>query len=183
MTRRSRSALLAAAAVAACVSGCGPSSATVRWADQICGAYVSFLDLQAEAPAANPNDLTGATKRLSTFFAQAIAAADKGLTELAKAGPAPVANGDAAAAQVKGYLERTRSTFVEIKAKIDALEAGDEAGYRRVVGEANASAAGLAQGEATLDTLEANPEFSAAAAQAANCLRVRAVRASLAPSR
>jgi hypothetical protein len=176
-------------AAGSAVAGCGGESsgglsAATAWADKACGSIVQIQDLRNKQPTVEPNNLAAAKRSISKFYGEAVAAADRGLDELAAAGQPPLASGPDAASKFKSLLVQVRAAAVDAKAKIDAADPQDPKGFSATLTDiATALGINLQKATSAITELNSNREFRVAAATAPKCQQLQAPPAGIPPSR
>ena len=88
----------------------------MAWTDKVCGSLLPLQQsLSQRQPQFDENDPAAAVKALSDFLGKSESAIDQAMTGLDAAGPAPVADGDAAVTKIKTALTTIRSSFDQAK--------------------------------------------------------------------
>ncbi len=178
-------AVLAVLAASACGSEAQSEAqdpATV-WVDKACASLVQLQDQRTRQPQINRTDLAGAKDALSSFYADAVAAADRGLADLAAAGPSPLPDGADVAARFRTLLEQVRAAAAAAKAKIDTTDPRDPKQFEAALSEmAAALQAHLQRASAVITELNANQDFNRAAAAAPRCKPLQSPATSMSPS-
>lgn len=176
--------LAAGSAVSACGGSSGDTSAATLWADKACNSIVQLQDLRNRQPTVELTDLAAAKRSISTFYGEAVAAADRGLGELAAAGQPPLANGADAASKFKSLLDQVRAAAVDAKDKIDAADPRDPKRFAATLTDiATALGINLQKATSAITELNSNREFRVAAATAPKCQQLQAPPTGVSPSR
>jgi hypothetical protein len=100
------------------------------------------------------------------FLDQAIVLTDTAISDLAAAGPSPVAGGDEFVRKMTGNLNTVKTFFGEAKAGVDDFDPKNPASLIDVLGD---GPEGLEDLETPGNALRASPELAAAAEQAPKC--------------
>jgi hypothetical protein len=189
----STSRLLPACALAlALLGGCGlpipgtpasapaaaPASATaaakttdaVAWADDFCGAVVTFQQASKKQPQIDPSSPKKALAGLRTYLDEFTVALDKAVADLEAAGPAPTPSGDAAVTALTDYLTSAKKSFVKAQDALDQADTNDPQSILTAMEPLQS----LATPPDALRNLSSDPELDAAAAQAPNCKTLNA---------
>jgi hypothetical protein len=188
----SMSRLLPACALAlALLGGCGlpvpgtpasapaaPASATavaktsdaVTWADDFCGAVVTFQEASKKQPQIDPSSPKKALAGLRTYLNDFTAALDKAVADLEAAGPAPTPSGDAAVKALTDYLTSAKEAFAKAQASLDKASTSDPSSIMTAIQPLQS----LTTPPDALKNLSSDPELDAAAAQAPNCKTLNA---------
>jgi hypothetical protein len=188
--RRSRTLLFAAVTAAAvALSGCsatvtgspaptgastngGAVAATtdpVQWTDKVCGSLLGLQESLSAKPQFDENDPSAAVKALSDFLGKSEASIDQAISGLDAAGPAPVANGDAAVTKIKSALTTIRSSFDQAKIALDKIDPNNVSELVTALPQAVAPLQELSKLQDPTTDLQSSPELEAAAAKAPNC--------------
>ncbi|HKQ42007.1 MAG TPA: hypothetical protein VJT79_05955 [Pseudonocardia sp.] len=188
--RRSRTLLFAAVTAAAvALSGCSatvtgspaptgastdgsavaPTTDPVQWTDKVCGSLLGLQESLSTKPQFDENDPSAAVKALSDFLGKSEASIDQAISGLDAAGPAPVANGDAAVTKIKSALTTIRSSFDQAKIALDKIDPNNVSELVTALPQAVAPLQELSKLQDPTTDLQSSPELEAAAAKAPNC--------------
>jgi len=188
----STSRLVPACALAlALLGGCGlpvpgtassapaaPASATtaakttdaVTWANDFCGAVVTFQEASKKQPQIDPSSPKKALAGLRTYLDDFTAALDKAIADLKAAGPAPTPSGDAAVTALTDYLTSAKTSFAKAQSALDQASTSDPSSITSAIEPLQS----LTTPPDALKNLSSDPELDAAAAQAPNCKTLNA---------
>ena len=120
-------------------------------------------------PQFDENDPSAAVKALSDFLGKSEASIDQAISGLDAAGPAPVANGDAAVTKIKSALTTIRSSFDQAKVALDKIDPNNVSELVTALPQAVAPLQELSKLQDPTTDLQSSPELEAAAAKAPNC--------------
>jgi hypothetical protein len=81
--------------------------------------------MQGQTPTFDRNDPVASRDALSRYFADTATRAGQSLQGLDGAGPSPIPGGDAAAAGLRGALERLRSAYTDARDQVDRVDPSD----------------------------------------------------------
>jgi hypothetical protein len=180
--------LVAVAAAAVILSGCSatvtgspaPTGAVtgdtvvattdpVVWMDNVCGSLLPVQQSLATPPQPSGDDPAALAKSISAFLGRSASAIDESLAGLDAVGPSPIADGDAAVAQLKSALTIIRTSFDRTKTAIDQIDPTNADDVATTLPTVFATLAEVAKIQGSTPDLQNNPALKAAAAQAPNC--------------
>lgn len=141
----------------------------VAWTDKVCGSLLPLQESLSTKPQLNQNDPAAAVKALSDFLGKSEASVDQALSGLDAAGPAPVANGDAAVTKIKSALTTIRTSFDRAKVALDKIDPNNVSELITALPQAVAPLQELSKLQDPTTDLESSPELEAAAAKAPKC--------------
>ena len=94
----------------------------VAWMDNVCGSLLPVQQTLATAPQPTSDDPAATAKSISAFLGRSENAIDQSLAGLDAVGPSPIADGDAAVAELKSALTTIRRSFDRTKTAIDKID-------------------------------------------------------------
>ncbi len=142
----------------------------VTWADDFCGAVVTFQQASKKQPQIDPSSPKKALASLRTYLGDFTAALDKAIADLQAAGPAPTPSGDAAVKALTGYLTSAKAAFAKAQSSLDKASTSDPQSIMSAIQPLQS----LTTPPDALKNLASDPELDAAAAQAPNCKTLNA---------
>ncbi|WP_158848141.1 hypothetical protein [Saccharothrix deserti] len=172
--------LVAAAALVVAVAGCGsggdsapptspsaPSDApAVAYMDKVCTAVAAFTAVPKTPPKLDANDPAKLKADMAVYMGQMADAFSQTATKLREVGPSPMPGGTEQVEKMAVTFTDIAKNFTDAKAAIEAADANDPVGGLQAAGEAITRLNDFVE---PLKQLEASPELSAAAEQAASC--------------
>lgn len=97
---------------------------SVAWSERLCRALLPIVHATSAPPALDRADPEGSRQRFRAYLSSSIEALDSALTELAAAGPAPVANGPQVDQVLRTVLAQRREALAAGLAELDAVPQG-----------------------------------------------------------
>jgi hypothetical protein len=94
----------------------------VVWMDNVCGSLLPVQQSLATPPQPAGDDPAALAKSISAFLGRSESAIDESLAGLDAVGPSPMADGDAAVAELKSALTMIRTSFHRTKTAIDQID-------------------------------------------------------------
>jgi hypothetical protein len=141
----------------------------VVWMDNVCGSLLPVQQSLATAPQPTGDDPAATAKLISAFLARSESAIDQSLAGLDTVGPSPIADGDAAVAELKSALTIIRTSFDRTKTAIDKIDPTNADDVATTLPTVFVALAEVAKIQGSTPDLQDNPALKAAAAQAPNC--------------
>jgi hypothetical protein len=197
-------ARIATALVAALVAGCGgaapappsptaapvasptptgtPQEQALAWTGSVCAALVPVV---ARLTAAPPLDLSSpevTRQAYLTYLADGLATTDRARDALVAAGPAPVANGDAIAEQVRGEVADLRAHLVDARDQVQRADPGSAVAVGRALVSGSNLIGALLSGAQVAGTINRNPALHEAYDRSPSCMQLQRSGTTAAPS-
>src|SRR4051794_4228901 len=141
----------------------------VAWMDNVCGSLLPVQQTLATTPQPTSDDPATTAKSISAFLGRSENAIDQSLAGLDAVGPSPIADGDAAVAELKSALTTIRTSFDRTKTAIDKIDPTNADDGATTLPTVFATLAEVAKIQDSTPHLQNNPALKAAAAQAPNC--------------
>lgn len=146
----------------------GKGADPTAWADQVCGALISYynpLRAQPDYSNANPAEIKA---RLAEYLSNVSSGVTRGQEMVQNAGASPVRGGDQFAESIDQLLARTNGTIADTSRIVDEANANDPEDLRAkfAAAEEKLRSIGGAQG---LENLGATPRLDKAVATAKQC--------------
>lgn len=160
----------ASASSAADTTTAATKTDAVTWADDFCGAVLTFQQASTKQPQIDPSSPKKALAGLRTYIDDFTAALDKAVADLKAAGPSPTPSGDAAVTALTEYLTSAKASFVKARSTLDQADTSDPSSILAAMEPLQS----LAAPPDALKNLTSDPELDAAAAQAPNCKKLNA---------
>ena len=152
----------------------GRGSDPVAWVDKVCGAVLTYTTPVLAQPAFDGADLPAIKQRLSDYLAASQAGLQQSRDQLAEVGAAPVGGGDDTVARVSAGLEKLQTDIGAAKAKVDAADPANVAGFQTALDDTQKSLQEVTAPD-TLGDLKTSPRLDKAAQKAANCTTLAAL--------
>jgi hypothetical protein len=99
-----------------------PNDPTVRWMDSFCSPIDDLVKSASTQPQIDSSNPDAMRTSLATFFGAIADQLGKTSSALKSLGPSPVKGGDEAAKSLSAAYDKTRTTFLETKQKLEATK-------------------------------------------------------------
>jgi hypothetical protein len=152
------------------------SEQAVQWTDSVCGALVPVTESLANSPGFDLTAPAASRDAYLAYLAQAQAATDRALENIAAAGPAPVDGGQQVTEEVRSDVTELRDDLADARTQLEQADANDPAAIGASVVAAGNIVGAVANNAQALSVLDGNPRLDAAFEQAQSCQRLRAVQ-------
>jgi hypothetical protein len=152
------------------------SEQAVQWTDSVCGALVPVTESLASPPGFDLTAPAAGRDAYLAYVAQARAATDQALDDIAAAGPAPVDGGQQVTEEVRSDVTELRDDLADARTQLEQADANDAAAIGASVVAAGNIVGAVANSAQALSALDGNPRLDAAFEQAQSCQRLRAVQ-------
>jgi hypothetical protein len=143
------------------------------WTETVCGALDPVIGHLAAPPAFEVKQPLATQQAYGAYLAEGLARTDAARAAIAAAGPAPVANGDQIAEQVRGNVADLRANLVEAKAEIDRTDPGDTGSLGHTLVGATGVIGALLNGAQVARTLHSDPVLGDAYDRSPTCAQLR----------
>jgi hypothetical protein len=152
------------------------SEQAVQWTDSVCGALVPVTESLASPPGFDLTAPAASRDAYLAYLAQAQAATDQALENIAAAGPAPVDGGEQVTEEVRSDVTELRDDLADARTQLEQADADNPAAIGASVVAAGNIVGAVANSAQALSALDGNPRLDAAFEQAQSCQRLRAVQ-------
>jgi hypothetical protein len=152
----------------------GRGADPVAWVDKVCGAVLTYTTPVLAQPQFDGADLPGIKQRLSDYLSASQTGLQQSRDQLAQVGASPVGGGDDTVARVTAGLEKLQGDIGGAKAKVDAADPANVAGFQAALDDTQKSLAQVTAPDA-LGDLKTSPRLDKAAQQAGNCTKLAAL--------
>ena len=195
MRRAVRRPVLLVLAAATLLAGCGggpppgpsapapaPPATPQAWTDAVCTALVPVVARLTAAPGFDLGAPEATRTAYLTYLDEGLAVTDRARTEIAAAGPAPVADGDVIAEQVRGHVADLRADLAEARDQVQRTDTGSAVAFGRALVGVTRVVGALLNGAEVAGTINRDPTLEAAYAASPSCAQLqRSGRPSTAP--
>jgi hypothetical protein len=173
-------------AAAALLAGCGggpppgppptappPPATPQAWTDAVCAALVPVVARLTAAPGFDLGAPDATRQAYLTYLDEGLAATDRARTEIAAAGPAPVADGDVIAEQVRGHVADLRADLAEARDQVQRTDTGSAVAFGRALVGVTRVVGALLNGAEVAGTVNGDPTLEAAYAASPSCAQLQ----------
>jgi hypothetical protein len=173
-------------AAAALLAGCGggpppgpppaappPPATPQAWTDAVCVALVPVVARLTAAPGFDLGAPDATRQAYLTYLDEGLAATDRARTEIAAAGPAPVADGDVIAEQVRGHVADLRGEPAEARDQVQRTDTGSAVAFGRALVGVTRVVGALLNGAEVAGTVNRDPTLEAAYAASPSCAQLQ----------
>ena len=141
----------------------------VVWMDNVCGSLLPVQQSLATAPQPYGDDPAATAKSISAFLSRSESAIDESLAGLDAVGPSPIADGDAAVAELRSALTIIQTSFDRTKTAMDKIDPTNADEVATTLPTVLATQLEVAMVQDSTPDLQNNRALKAAGAQAPNC--------------
>ena len=150
-----------------------PQEQAVAWTEAVCGALVPVVVRLTDAPGIDLNAPEATRQAWLGYLDGGLAATDEARAAVAAAGPAPVANGDVVADQVRGDLADLRADVAGARTQLERADPGSATGVGRALVGGSRLLGALLNGARVAGTLNRDPVLRDAYARSPSCARLQ----------
>ena len=151
-----------------------PQPATPQaWTDAVCAALVHVVARLTAAPGFDLGTPEATRQAYLTYLDAGLAVTDRARSEIAAAGPAPVADGDVIAEQVRGDVADLRADLAEARDQVQRTDTGSAVAFGRALVGVTRVVGALLNGAEVAGTVNRDPTLEAAYAASPSCAQLR----------
>jgi hypothetical protein len=159
-----------------------PQEQALAWTASVCAALVPVV---ARLTAVPPLDLGSPEQTRQAYLAylnDGLATTDRARDALVAAGPAPVANGDVIAEQVRGEVADLRAHVVDARDQVQRADPGSAVAVGRALVSGTNLVGALLNGAQVAGTINRDPTLHDAYGRAPSCQQLQRSGATAAPT-
>jgi hypothetical protein len=150
-----------------------PQEQALAWTESVCGALVPVVTRLTAAPALDLSSPEVTRQAYLAYLTDGLATTDRARDALLAAGPAPVADGDAIAEQVRGEVADLRAHLVDARDQVQRADPGSAVSVGRALVSGTNLVGALLNGAQVAGTINRDPALHEAYDRAPSCMQLQ----------